>query len=93
MTPPRPADVPGATGTPTPALRLDALGSKCPIPILLLAERIGEVEIGQTVQLLADDPAARADVPAWCTLKSHDFLALTELPGRAGWAFLIRRNY
>ena len=88
---PRPADVPGTAGA--PALRLDALGRKCPIPIIMLAERIGEVAIGQTVEVLADDPAAKADVPAWCTLKSHDFLALAELSGRPGWALLIRRRY
>jgi tRNA 2-thiouridine synthesizing protein A len=76
-----------------PALSIDALGRKCPIPIIMLAERIGEVAVGQSVQVLADDPAAKTDVPAWCALKSHDFLALAELPGEAGWAFLVRRGY
>ncbi len=91
MIPPAPADQPGAAQA--PALRIDALGRKCPIPIIMLAERIGEVAIGQSVQVLADDPAAKTDVPAWCALKSHDFLSLAELPGDAGWAFLIRRSY
>lgn len=76
-----------------PALSIDALGRKCPLPIIMLAERIGEVAVGQAIQVLADDPAAKTDVPAWCALKSHDFLALAELPDEAGWAFLIRRGY
>jgi len=57
----------------------------------MLAERIREVPIGETVAVLADDPAAKTDVPAWCTMKSHEFVALAELP--RGWSLLIRRNY
>jgi tRNA 2-thiouridine synthesizing protein A len=91
VTSPRPADQPGAAQA--PALCIDALGRKCPVPIIMLAERIGEVAVGQAVEVLADDPAAKTDVPAWCALKSHDFLTLAELPAESGWAFLIRRSY
>ena len=82
-----PADMPAGA-----ALTIDALGRKCPIPIIMLAERIREVPIGQVVAVLADDPAAESDVPAWCMLKSQEFLTMTDLPG-AGWAFLVRRSY
>jgi tRNA 2-thiouridine synthesizing protein A len=74
-----------------PALTLDALGKKCPVPIIMLADRIREVPIGQTIEVLADDPAARTDVPAWCTLKSQEFVGASNLP--VGWSFLIRRSY
>ena len=74
-----------------PALTIDALGRKCPIPIIMLAERIREVPIGQVIAVLADDPAARTDVPSWCAMKSHEFVAATDLP--QGWALLIRRRY
>ena len=84
----------GPTGTAhAPALCIDALGRKCPIPIIMLAERIGEAAVGEAVQVLADDPAAKTDLPAWCALKSHDFIGFADLPGDAGWAFLIRRSY
>jgi tRNA 2-thiouridine synthesizing protein A len=83
----------GPPRTPTPALSIDALGRKCPIPIIMLAERINEVAVGQVVQVLADDPAAKTDVPAWCGLKSHDYVGLAELAGATGWAFLVRRGY
>jgi tRNA 2-thiouridine synthesizing protein A len=74
-----------------PVLVLDALGKKCPIPIIMLADRIGEVRVGQTVEVLADDPAAKTDLPAWCALKSHEFVRTDALP--AGWSFLVRRSY
>ncbi len=88
-----PAGQANADSAPAPALTIDALGKKCPIPIIMLADRIGEVAMGQTIQVLASDPASRTDVPAWCGLKSHEFLRATELPGDAGWAFLVRRCY
>ncbi len=74
-----------------PTLSLDALGKKCPIPIIMLAERIRDVTIGQTIEVLADDPAAKTDVPAWCALKSHEFVQSAELV--RGWSFLVRRSY
>jgi len=76
---------------PAPMLTIDALGRKCPIPIIMLAERIREVPIGATVAVLADDPAAQTDIPAWCMMKSQEFVVETALP--RGWAFLVRRTY
>jgi tRNA 2-thiouridine synthesizing protein A len=80
------------TAAPTPALTIDAMGRKCPIPIIMLAERIREVPVGHVVAVQADDPAAQSDVPAWCRLKSQEFVLATDLPG-GGWAFLVRRSY
>jgi tRNA 2-thiouridine synthesizing protein A len=76
---------------PAPALVIDALGRKCPIPIIMLAERIRDVPIGEMIAVLADDPAAKTDVPAWCTMKSQEFVTTTDLP--RGWSFLIKRSY
>jgi tRNA 2-thiouridine synthesizing protein A len=81
-----------ASTPPAPALRINALGRKCPIPIIMLAERINEVPVGQVVEVLADDPAAKTDIPAWCSLKSHDFVASADLPG-GGWSLQVRRSY
>jgi tRNA 2-thiouridine synthesizing protein A len=81
----------GASPPPAAALTLDALGKKCPIPIIMLADRIREVRIGQLVEVLADDPAAKTDLPAWCALKSQEFVQASSLP--VGWSFLVRRSY
>ena len=86
-------DVAGLAPGPGPGLVLtiDALGRKCPIPIIMLAEQIRDVPVGQIVAVLADDPAAYTDIPAWCGLKSHEFVVTRDLP--RGWAFHIRRRY
>ena len=74
-----------------PLVTIDALGRKCPIPIIMLAQRINEVPIGSIIAVLADDPAAETDVPAWCMMKSHDHVRTQPL--ERGWAILIRRGY
>lgn len=77
---------------PAPALvTIDALGRKCPIPIIMLAEQIRDVPVGGVIAVLADDPAAYSDVPAWCQMKSHECVFRTDLP--SGWSFGIRRRY
>lgn len=56
---------------------LDARGRRCPLPILDLARHIGDVEVGETVTVEADDPAARPDVAAWCRMRDHEFVGET----------------
>jgi tRNA 2-thiouridine synthesizing protein A len=75
-----------------PALTIDALGRKCPIPIIMLAEQINHVAMRGVVAVLADDPAAFTDIPAWCRLKSHEHVASYDLP-QGGWSIHVRRNY
>lgn len=76
---------------PAAALVIDALGRKCPIPIIMLAEQIRDVPLGAVIAVLADDPAAYTDIPSWCTMKAHEFVAHQELP-QGGWALFIRRS-
>src|SRR5213082_933611 len=73
-----------------PLLTIDALGRKCPIPIIMLAEQIRDVPLGALVAVLADDPAAYTDIPSWCTMKAHEFAGHRELP-QGGWALYICR--
>jgi tRNA 2-thiouridine synthesizing protein A len=80
----------GGEGAP-PALIIDALGRRCPVPVIMLAEQIGDVQPGELVEVLADDAVAQTDVPAWCGLKAHELVRLEERP--AGWSFLVRRSH
>ncbi|MGH3744644.1 MAG: sulfurtransferase TusA family protein [Mycobacteriales bacterium] len=52
---------------------LDCRGQRCPRPIIELARHIGDVEVGDVVEVWAEDPAARSDVPAWCRMRGQDF--------------------
>jgi tRNA 2-thiouridine synthesizing protein A len=54
-------------------LELDCRGQVCPAPIIELARHIGEVEVGDRVAVVADDAAARSDVPAWCRMTGQEY--------------------
>ena len=69
---------------------VDARGRRCPLPILDLARHIGQVEVGATVTVEADDPAARPDIAAWCRMRGHEFVAAqTAADGTP--AYVVRR--
>lgn len=72
-------------------LTLDVLGRRCPAPIIELARHIGEISIGEVICVLADDPAAALDIPAWCEMRQQDYVgratAADNFPG-----YLVRRT-
>ena len=53
---------------------LDCLGQRCPLPVIALARFLATAEVGTEVRVLADDPAAANDIPAWCRMKGQEFL-------------------
>lgn len=45
----------------------------------MMKERIRELQSGQVLEVLADDPVAREGVPAWSRLTGNELLAMHEL--------------
>ncbi|MEV6160398.1 aminotransferase class V-fold PLP-dependent enzyme [Streptomyces sp. NPDC052052] len=83
-----PASAPSAPAA-TASLMVDALGKRCPIPVIELAKVIGEVPPGGTVTVLSDDEAARLDIPAWCAMRQQEYVG--EEPADRGSAYVVRR--
>ncbi|MEU1533701.1 cysteine desulfurase/sulfurtransferase TusA family protein [Streptomyces fagopyri] len=80
---------PRTASAPSGALVLDALGKLCPIPVIELAGVIGDVPVGGTVRVLADDEAARLDIPAWCEMRGQEYVG--EEPADRGAVYVVRR--
>ena len=55
------------------AFEVDARGKACPMPVLMLARAL---KTHPLVRLLADDPAARADVAALCESAGHELVSV-----------------
>lgn len=71
-------------------LELDCRGMLCPLPIIELAKRIGDVEVGQVVAVASTDTAASYDIPAWCRLRAQGYAG--EEPAEDGVPrYLVRR--
>jgi cysteine desulfurase len=73
-----------------PALTIDALGKRCPIPVIELAKHINDVAVGELIAVLADDPAAALDVPAWCAMRGQEYVG--QQSRSRGAAYVVRRR-
>jgi|TARA_B110000914_G_scaffold197081_1_gene186679 tRNA 2-thiouridine synthesizing protein A len=70
-------------------LELDASGLFCPEPVMLLHNKIRDIEAGQLLKLVATDPSTTRDVPKFCHFLGHELLESTEKDG--SFAYLIRK--
>ena len=55
-------------------LELDCRGLPCPRPVIELAKALPSVVVGALLAVVADDPAARHDVPAWCRMRGQEYV-------------------
>jgi tRNA 2-thiouridine synthesizing protein A len=76
----------------TPALVVDCRGRRCPIPVIELARRIGEVGLGDLVAVVADDPATRVDLPAWCRMRGQEYAGESAAPDGVP-CYAVRRRH
>ena len=72
------------------ALELDCREQVCPMPVIELARHLGDVEVGELLAVVAHDPAAAVDVPAWCRMKEQDYVGADTAADGAP-RFVVRR--
>jgi TusA-related sulfurtransferase len=56
--------------------RLVVLGLRCPVPVLMAARAIADLQAGERLEVVGDDPEMLRDFPAWCESGGHRLLAL-----------------
>ena len=74
-----------------PALVIDCTGMRCPMPVIELTRRLTDVAVDQLIGVVADDPAAKSDVPAWCRLRGQKYVGVRR-QGGARRLYLVRRT-
>lgn len=52
-------------------LQVDAIGLKCPLPLLKLKQALRNCNDGQCVRLLSSDSGSESDVPKWINMTKH----------------------
>lgn len=45
---------------------LDSTGLLCPLPVLKIRKKLKEMQKGDILRVMADDPAAIVDIPHYC---------------------------
>ena len=74
-----------------PTAELDTCGLLCPLPVLKARKRLQSMMTGEVLRMVADDPAARVDVPHFCAEQGHTLLEETEGPDNT-LIFAIRKG-
>lgn len=61
--------------------KLDTLGKVCPLPILLTAKAIKDLQVGDLLEVVGDDPAIADDMPIFCFRAGHRLVRIDEEEG------------
>lgn len=57
---------------PEPEKKLDATGLFCPEPVFRTKIEIEKMQVGQTLTVSTDDPAAEDDISGWVARNGHE---------------------
>ncbi len=69
---------------------LDVKGLACPMPVLKTKKAIDSMGSGQTLEVIATDPASKSDIPAFLSRVGHKLVEADEKDGI--FSFLIKKN-
>lgn len=57
---------------------LDARNLICPMPVIRTQEYVRQLAAGDEFDVIATDPGALLDIPAWCRIHGHEVLRTAE---------------
>jgi tRNA 2-thiouridine synthesizing protein A len=55
--------------------QLNALGLRCPEPVMMVRLQIRKMQINETLLVTADDHSTTRDIPSFCRFMGHDLVA------------------
>ncbi|HSH47680.1 MAG TPA: sulfurtransferase TusA [Halomonas sp.] len=68
--------------------QLDTTGLYCPEPIMMMHNKVRDMQSGDVLEVVATDPATARDVPKFCGFLGHELIHQSEAEGR--YRYLIR---
>ncbi|TFG05245.1 sulfurtransferase TusA family protein [Candidatus Thorarchaeota archaeon] len=77
--------------TDEPVMSVDCVGLYCPQPIFQTREAVESVEVGDVVEILADDPGAESDLKRFAKRTGHELVSFQKMEDGV-LRFLIRRK-
>lgn len=69
---------------------LDATGLRCPEPVMMIRKTIRNINNGETLLIIADDPSTTRDIPNFCRFMDHTLLA--EQSNTPPYQYLIQKG-
>ncbi|CAM3492520.1 sulfurtransferase TusA [Halomonas lysinitropha] len=68
--------------------QLDTTGLYCPEPIMLMHNKVRDMQSGEVLKVIASDPATTRDIPKFCSFLGHELLRQQEDDG--SYLYFIR---
>lgn len=60
---------------------VDARAMACPGPLLEAKKSIGQVKVGEVLEIWSGDPGTKEDMPRWCQKVGHEYLGDVQAEG------------
>lgn len=54
--------------------QLNALGLRCPEPVMMVRKKMRELNTGENLLIHADDPSTARDIPSYCRFMEHELV-------------------
>lgn len=55
---------------------LNAIGLRCPEPVMMVRLNIRKIASGETLLVKCDDPSTTRDIPSFCHFMEHKLIAM-----------------
>jgi tRNA 2-thiouridine synthesizing protein A len=70
--------------------QLSVLGLRCPEPLMLMRKKMREINVGELLLLITDDPATARDIPDYCQHMNQTLVQadMSQLP----YHFLLKKD-
>ena len=69
---------------------IDATGLVCPEPLMIVRNKVRQMQAGELLHVLATDPSTVRDLTAFCRFMGHEMVEHQAVENR--YTFLIRKG-
>lgn len=70
--------------------QLDAIGLRCPEPVMMVRLNIRKIAVGESLLVIADDTSTTRDIPSFCRFMEHELLE-QQIKEKPYW-FVIKKS-
>lgn len=71
---------------------LDAIGLRCPEPVMMVRKTMRDLESGQVLKVIADDPSTTRDIPKFCLFMEHKLLHQPPTEAEPVFVYFIQKG-
>ena len=70
--------------------QLDAIGLRCPEPVMMVRLKIREMQISETLHVTADDHSTTRDIPSFCRFMGHELVDFQS--NKSPYQYMIKKG-